>query len=466
MITRAVHLFFPDLKKEESRKFILLGFTGFLIVGTYWLLRLLKQTIFFKVAFPESLGWGPHQGALYQPIAKFWSPFVVLAVVLIYSKLIDLFKKHQLFYIICAFYGTLFSIIGLLLMAKEWYGPEILGRSILAAVGWVSYFAIESFGSLVVALFWSFTNSITESESAKHGFPLIVSLMQIGAIGGSILLLTSTSIGAMWPFMAVSAFFMFAISLMIAYFMHTTPADQLIGNKAAHATEKEKEGFLEGFVKGLTLLLTRPYLFGVLIISTFYEIAMQIVEYQMNRQAAICPDYASETGFCWFEGIFGLGVNGLSFLIALLGTSYLIKKLGTRLALLIYPIVFALAILVLFLFFQFGGLSAKQLLWATFGTMMVIKGMSYAVNNPVKEIMYIPTSKDAKFKSKGWTDMFGGRFAKASGAQVTNAFKHNLNDLMVYGTFFSFGLIGVWFVAALYVGKKNQQLIKEGKIVE
>ena len=98
--------------------------------------------------------------------------------------------------------------------------------------------------------------------------------------------------------------------------------------------------------------------------------------------------------------------------------------------------------------------------------MVIVKGMGYAVNNPTKEIMYIPTSKDAKFKSKGWIDTFGSRFAKLAGAQVTNTFKYSVSDLMLYGTLFGFGLNFIWFFAALYVGKKNTQLLKEGKIIE
>jgi len=461
MLSNTLHYFFPDLKREELRKFILLGATGFFVVGTYWLLRLLKQTIFMKVAFPVCLGWAENQGALFQPLAKTWSPFVVLCVVLIYSKLIDLFKKQQLFYIICTFYGLFFATIAGLILVKEWHGAEVLGKTVLANVGWSSYFAIESFGSLVVALFWSFTNSITDSESAKRGFPLIVSMMQFGAIGGSALLLFSGSI-AMWQLLAVASMFTFAVVGMIAYFMKVMPADQLVGNKAAAATEKKKESFFEGFFSGLVLLVTRPYLLGVLVVSTFYEIAMQIVEYQMHVQAA---SSLSESGFCWFQGIFGVGVNSLSFLVALLGTSYLIKRIGVRLSLLVYPIVFALVLAVLFGAFNMG-ITGSTLLWATFATMMVIKGMSYAFNNPIKEMMYIPTSKDAKFKSKGWVDMFGGRLAKAGGAQVNDMFKHNLTDLMVYGTYFSFGLIGAWIVAALFVGKKNQQLVQDGKIIE
>jgi AAA family ATP:ADP antiporter len=41
--------------------------------------------------------------------------------------------------------------------------------------------------------------------------------------------------------------------------------------------------------------------------------------------------------------------------------------------------------------------------------MMVIKGMSYALNNPTKEILYQMTSINIKFKCKSWIDTFGQR---------------------------------------------------------
>ncbi len=291
-------------------------------------------------------------------------------------------------------------------------------------------------------------------------------MAQVGAIGGAALLLMSDYIGVLWPLVAMASIFIFSVIGMIAYFMNVIPEEQRIGNKDAHVTEKKKEGFFEGFISGLTLLTTRPYLLGVLVVSTFYEIAMQIVEYQMFRQASLSPHFASATTFAWFQGVFGIAVNGLSFLMALLGTSYIIKRFGIRISLLIYPTLFAITLGLLFFYFEVGAPTATHLLWATFGAMMIFKGMSYAFNNPVKEIMYIPTSKDAKFKSKGWIDMFGGRFAKATGARVNDWYKGSLGDLMVYGTLFSFGLIGVWMVAALFVGKKNQQLVEEGKIIE
>lgn len=465
MLTSVIQFFYPDIKQEEVKKFTLLSAIFFLIIGTYWLLRLLKNTIFLKVAFPVCLGWDAQQGCLFQPLAKTLSPFIVLVMVLIYSKLVDLVKKHQLFYIICSFYALLFAVCAGILFMKDAYGAEVVGRVALAAMGWLSYFTIESFGSLAVALFWSFTNSITTSQAARRGFPFIVAVAQLAAIFGSGTLFFSGSIGALWPILLLASVSISLVIPLVSYFIKTIPEDQLVGDIHAAATEKKKEGFLEGFISGLTLLFTRSYLLGILIISTFYEAVAQIVEYQMQVFASMSPTYSSEIAFAQFQSTYGVGINTVSFLVALLGTSLIIKKCGTRISLLIYPIIFGITLIGLVLFFMTGP-STIALLWATFGAMIVIKGVGYAVNNPTKEIMYIPTSKDAKFKSKGWIDTFGSRFAKAGGAQVTNAFKHSMSQLMTYGSLIGFGLIGVWLFAAFFVGTKNKKLVDEGQIVE
>ena len=51
-------------------------------------------------------------------------------------------------------------------------------------VGWVSFVAIESYGSLAVALFWAFTNSTVDLEAAKASYGLVIAGAQIGAIIG------------------------------------------------------------------------------------------------------------------------------------------------------------------------------------------------------------------------------------------------------------------------------------------
>ena len=81
-------------------------------------------------------------------------------------------------------------------------------------------------------------------------------------------------------------------------------------------------------------------------------------------------------------------------------------------------------------------------------------------------MMYIPTSKDVKFKAKSWIDVFGARGAKGTGSLVNNTFAHSAPLLLFYGTVVSFGLIGVWIVAAIFVGKTFNTLTKHNKIIE
>ncbi len=465
MYTSIIHYFYPDLKKEEIKKFSLLSLTFFLMIGGYWLVRLLKNTIFYKIAFPEALGWMAGQGRLFQPLAKFYSPFIVFALVMVYTKLIDMFEKHTLFYIICSIYAIVFGGITGLLITRSMYGDIFLGKSLLAAVGWISFFAIESFGSLIVALFWSFTNSICTTESAKSGYPMIVAAAQVGGISGSAFMIFVHKFG-IWQLFALVTLLVLCTMGVMYYFMQTMPPSALVGNIRAAQTEKKKEGFIEGLSAGVRLIFTRPYIFGILLISTLYEVINQVIEYQMQSQAYDIPEFASELGFARFQGMYGVATNGLSFVMALLGTSYLIKRFGLKFGLLFFPITLGTSFMLLFGFYSFGAPTAVQLLAATFVVMMIATGLGYAVNNPVKEMMYIPTSNDVKFKSKGFIDVFGGRMAKLGGAQINNAFKTSMSDLMVYGTIFSFGLTGIWILAALFVGSKNARLIAEDKIVE
>ncbi len=309
MFARIINFFWPDLDAHEQKKFSLLGLMFFLIIGSYWLLRLLKNTLIYKVAFPVSLGWPEDQGRLMQPLAKFWSLWIILALVFLYSKLVDWFEKHKLFYLLISVYVTLFSGITAALALRHFFGDAFLGKNLLAAVGWVAYFSIESFGSLIVALFWSFTHSITATDSAKRGYPLIASLAQFGAIIGSLPMLFPEKFGGLWVLFGGVTLAVATTMLVMRQFIKTIPAAEQIGNKEAHKTEKQKDGFLYGMFAGIWLLMSLPYLFAVLIVSTAHEVISQIIEYQMQSSAYVYPQFASETGFAYFQGIYGLCVN-------------------------------------------------------------------------------------------------------------------------------------------------------------
>ncbi len=448
MLSVAFRFFWPDLSRIEAKKFSLLSLAFFCTIGTYWLLRPLKDGFFFDVV-----------GGQYQPMAKMISVFIVTFLVLVYSKLVDIVERHKLFYVIGSVYVVLFAFVTYCVGLPR-IGVNAVNPVFLRYIGWATYFIIESFGSIVVALFWSFTASICTPESAKKGYAAIIAGAQIGAIFGPFLAWNAETLGMQLLF-AIGTLGVVALMFVIKHFVKVMPADQL-ESPAHDGAKKTKTGFLEG----AKLLLTRPYLFGIFAVVTIYEIVGTIVDYQMKMQAKALPQYASQEAFTSFMGIFGMAANSLAFIMALLGTGYLMKKFGLRFCLLTFPVVLGLAVTGLYGAVSFGDVGPTTLLWITFGVMMIAKGLSYALNNPSKEMMYIPTSKDAKFKSKGWIDMFGSRSSKAAGAAFNNMFKSSPAMLLTYGTVLSLGFIGVWIVAAIFVSGKFNKLVKSGEIVE
>jgi AAA family ATP:ADP antiporter len=354
-----------------------------------------------------------------------------------------LVAKQKLFYVICSFYSVLFLVLSYFL-AHPTIGLANTTPDKSRLLGWIIYLGIESFGSLVPALFWSFVASTTDTASAKRGYGLIIAGAQFGSILGPTIATYAEVIG-MVTLAKVVAVGIFMVPVLVYFFVKAHPSAAV-----EHREDKKSTGPIEG----LRLLFSQPYLLGILGVATLYEIIGTILDYQMKFIAD--ETYQSVEKVTQFLGTFGQSVNLLSLLFALVGTSFFIRRFGLTFCMVAFPITIGAA--VCYVFFH-------PSLWALFGAMVAIKGLSYALNNPCKEIMYIPTSKDVKFKAKGWIDVFGGRSAKASGSGI-NAFFTSMADLMFYGSIISLGIIGVWIMVALYVGRKNEKLIQDGSIIQ
>ncbi len=437
-LTKIVHMFWGEMNAEEAKKFALLSGVFFFIIGAYWMLRELKDAIFMQLVGKASLG-----------NAKILSVLILVMLVLFYNKLVDLFEKTKLIYIIAGFYGVLYlSIAYFLTHPTIGLANQVQGTH--RFLGWFIYVAIESFGSMVPPLFWAYVASVMDTTSAKKGYPLIVAGAQMGSILGSIINISLVTILGIPVMFASAAFGVLIVPFMIKLFSTkyaatSTPSIEKIN-------EKKKP---TGVIEGLKLIFSRNYLLGILVVSTVYEVVGTILDLQFKvaaQDALVGGEKVAQ-----FMAVFGLCANGLSFLFALLGTSFLIRKLGLRIGLIIYPSV--LAILVLATWSMAGSLMAF------FTAMVVIKGLSYALNNPCKEIMYIPTSKDIKFKAKSWIDVQGGRSAKAIGGAFYNL-AQKLGSISTYGAIVSLGIIAAWIPVAWYVGTTNSKLVQENKIVE
>ena len=442
MLGCLVRVLYGELPHEEL---VRAGFFSSLlcfIVGIYWMMRSLKDSVFASVV-----------GLQYQPMAKMLSLVVVTGVLFVYNKLVDIVPRHDLFKVICGGYACIFMLIALMLQSTTYglYAPD--GSSLPASpdrmLGWVHYFAIESYGSLAVSLFWQYTNSQVNLKGAKAQYGLIVAGGQVGAITGCTLVVGSKTFGVAQLYFAGGALTLVA-PLIVSLYLRRFPADHGGGSAAAAGKNTVHSGLFEG----LRLLIRHPYVLGIFAVSALFEIIATILDYQMKVLGKAAHSHTAD--FAAFMGLFGQATNTVSLIFSLVGTSFVIRNLGLRYTLMLFPTILMGVVAVVYL---------SPSMWVLFGTMVAIKGVSYALNNPSKEMLYMVTSDSIKFKAKSWIDVFGGRGSKALGSFVTNMLKGSVAGLMFWGSTISFLIAAALLGISSVLGSAFDRLSERGEII-
>ena len=108
---------FGTFEQEEFKKFLRLGLIFGLIIGVYWTLRPLKDSIFIQMVDKFQL-----------PFAKTVSVIILLPLVMFYTKLIEKTSREKMLIILPAFYGVsilIFSLIMLKVQGNQWSFPSL-----------------------------------------------------------------------------------------------------------------------------------------------------------------------------------------------------------------------------------------------------------------------------------------------------------------------------------------------------
>lgn len=437
--TLAQRLWGDFKSKDECIKFIRLAFIFAFTIGVYWLINPLKDVVFLQIVGPRLL-----------PLAKIFSVFSLLPLLMIYSKLVDLFPRHRIFYALCAIYG-----IGALLFAYLLQDPCIgLPNTQLSGtriIGWIWYAFVESFASLMVGLFWSFASDISTPESAKRGFSVIAMGAQVGGVTGPLLIYPVAGLIGPSYIIVLAAVGMIGIAFQMFYFMKVTPASELVGyHSKGESTTGEKP--VAGFFEGIKLILAQPYLLGIVSIVALYEVVSTIIELHMKIFASEVFTDLSDITYFFFK--YAVLTNGIALISLLLGAGAIGRNLGLRNTLLLLPLLIGVGVLCIW---------AVPHFWMAMVVLVTIKGLNYALNQPAKEQLYVPTSRTSKYKAKAWIDSFGSRFSKTAGSSV-HMFRPMLQSFFVTASsLISIALIGLWVAAALFVSKEHAKAIEEDR---
>lgn len=427
---RLARTLWGDITRTELRKFALLSVISFSFISTYSMLRPLKDILFMRFV-----------GTLYLPYAKMASFAIMIPLTLIYGVLVDRLEKHRLFYIVCGFYGLLFLACGFLL-AHPTLGLANESTNLYRLTGWLVYLGIESFIMISISLFWSFVAGSTSNESAKRGYPIIMALSQLGSIAGPELSKNAWFIGIPTLFI-IGGLSLFALIAIIYQLVCWYP----------EVITLERSGKPTGPIEGLRLVLSRPYLMLITVTMACYTIVSALLEYQLNH--CIAARFTTLEDMAMFTGSLIQATNLITFFFALVGSSFFIRTFGVRTCMVAFPVLVGGIIV---------GVWFNPSLWIIFGAIMALKSLSYALNHPCREILYVPTSIDVKFKAKSWIDWFGYRGSYALGGCVNQLFSSTA-ALMFAGPLVGIAICAAWATGSWQLGTMNQKLIADNEII-
>jgi len=442
-----------QLDSHEVIKLLYSSMAFFFIIAAYSVLRSLKTSVFLGFV-----------GREYEPISKFLSILVIIPAMVILAKITDRFKTHRVVYCFLGFYAVLATIFTFI-FAHPTYGILNTQTSPWRLVGWAFEISMDLFQALVVGTFWSFLNSTSTPIFARKSYGFIVAGSRIGGITSCLvawLILEKTSFPGhiTIPFFTFGAALCIALAVLCIHMINTkVPSTHMHGYEAAYQTDlkREKQKQKTNVFEGLRLLLVEPYVLGILVLVFGYEIINIIFDYQMHVLMSI-ETHNQVAAMSAFMLLYTGTFQFMSFIFAIFGTSTILKHVGVKASLLIMPLV-TLVLSIIPIFYP------KLIIF--FIIMVVLRALNYGFNHPLREILFIPTTKDIRFKSKAWIESFGRTLSKSTGSTFNYimTFFASSYVCVIAASVISGIVTIIWAFTALLVGKKYTQTIADNVVI-
>jgi ATP:ADP antiporter, AAA family len=430
-------------------KLLLLSSTFFCIIGSYAILRPIKTSIFLGFVGKE-----------YQPICKMITFLLIIPCLFGYSRLVDKLKRHQIVYFIFGLYSVL-SFVFMIFFLHPTIGIQNTVINPNRFLAWTFEIYIDTYSAIVISTFWGFANSICTTKFASKNYGKIVAFSRTGGIIIPIIGFFVTQKSGLAnhhsiPFLILIAGSLLSVAILSIYFLiKKIPQENLLGYsviKDASSEKKKKTSALEG----LKAILLEPYVLGIFGLVYSVEVISIIFDYQM--QVLLSLETNNHIGkMSSFMFMHTASFQILALFFALFGISTLLQKIDVRGCLMVMPL--ATLILVIFFFF------VPKLLFLFF-ILIIMRALNYGFNSPIREMLYIPTTKDVQFKSKAWIDSFGKTFSKTSGSvlNLCSITKGSLSCIQT-SSIFSFVTATIYLIISYFIGRKYIQTIQNKNVI-
>lgn len=440
-----------------NKKFLFLSVVFFILIASNTILKELQSSVFITIV-----------GVTYVPYAKILSVFIMIPFVLLYSYLVDKLNNFDLLKTVLCFFGITGILFSFLLGFSN-IGLYNTTPDVTRFLGWLFYWYIDGFPPFIVSAFWAFTNSLHTTSEAKENYSFLVASSKVGGMVGAAYgyIMTTGYIAknlseiekTQTLTLCAGALLLFAAVTINRYQKNITIIKSYLKPNIIDKKNikcKTKTDMLEG----LKLLIKKPYTLGIFGTIFCFEVINQVLNYQRLLFNSSHSSNINSLNAMLYGQVFFTHFCG--FFISIIGTTILLRIFGVKKSLIIMP----LLILALISGFTITN-SSTALMIAYVGVHVV----NYAVGGPLRESLYIITSRDIQYKVKVWLDSVGVRISKITGQQVNiisgtvqKLIGSSFNNYFISVLFSS--IIAIWILIAYLLGRKYGECKKENKIIE
>ncbi len=492
---------FSDVKGGEGASALTLALNVFLILTAYYLIKPVREALILSGG-----------GAEVKSYAAAGQVFILAGAVPLYGWMAGKLPRKRLINIVTFFFV---ACLGLFFALAQTSVP--LGVPFFL---WVGIFSV-----MIVAQFWSFANDLYTSDEGERLFPVIAFGASAGAVFGSFVAGRLIGIIGIYPLLLLAAALLLLGLALTNYVdrrerrrteagvpdeqttalqpaatgeirLQTGELTQLReaflarlaeveAEEGSEAEEASADGLRVGSGKGAGFaakpdpsLVTEPpqeggsafglvfrhrylLLIGIMMMllnwvnTTGEYILGSVVEDVANGAVAAGTSggLGVEEYIGRFYSDFFLVVNALGLFLQLFVVSRVLKYLGVRAALVILPILVlgAYALLAFYPVLAF-------VRWAKTAE----NATDYSLQNTVRNVLFLPTTREQKYKAKQAIDSFFHRAGDVLSAGVVFAGTTWLAMSAKHFALFNLVLAAVWLVVVLAIGARYRKLVVSG----
>jgi len=446
-LERALGLF-TDVRAGEAPTALLLMINVFLLFTAYYLIKPVREALILEGGATEILGWSVGKAQI-KSYSSALMALLLIFVVRWYGKLASSVARQKLITYVTLFFVS--NLIVFFLLAQKTV-------SVWLAVAFFVWVGI--FNNLVVAQFWAFANDVYLPDQGKRLFPIVGFGASSGAVGGSWIAGRIISIGEAPMLLVAGA--LLGVCVGFTLLVHRREAASQARRTATLQAQLDAEKPV-GKEGGFRLVFSDRYVLFIALLILVANIVNTTGEFILGQKVSEAAAGVVASGAAgglsegqWigkFYSEYFLWVNILTAVLQLFLVSRILKYAGVRVALFLLPAV------------ALGGYTVLAF-GAAIGFVRIVKilenSTDYSVQNTTRQALFLPTSREVKYKAKAAIDTFfvrTGDFVSALLVFVGTAVALGVEQFAMVNLV----LVAVWIGLAIGVARRHRRMTTEAE---